>query len=115
MEIKKIIKGIGSYRAVLKSDLGIFHIAELDECTSGYEAFLFFNRMKAESIEYRKEGEENWKTVYAVRDKELKICDESIFTELTVKDVKGGNSSEKAFKIYDIAGFSRTSIELKLK
>jgi hypothetical protein len=98
MEIKKIIKGIGSYRAVLKSDLG-----------------LFFNRMKAESIEYRKEGEENWKTVYAVRDKELKICDESIFTELTVKDVKGGNSSEKAFKIYDIAGFSRTSIELKLK
>jgi len=115
MEIKKIIKGIGSYRAVVKSDLGIFHIAELDECTSGYEAFLFFNRMKAESIEYRKEGEENWKTVYAVRDKELKICDESIFTELTIKDMKGGKRLEKAFKIYDIVKFSENSLELKLK
>jgi hypothetical protein len=118
MEIIRTIKEIGSYRAVIKSDLGIFHIAELEECSGGYEAFLYFKSMNAKKIEYKKEGSKKWKTVFSVKDGKIETCDESIFKELTVKDAKGIKDIEKsgkAFKVYDIVNFLNDSIELKLK
>jgi hypothetical protein len=116
MKIIKTIKGIGSYRAVVKSDLGVFHIEELEECNGGYEAFLYFKPMNAKTIEHKKEGSKKWETVFSVKGSEIETCDESIFRELTVKDANGMKNIEKsgkAFKVYDIVNFLNNSIELK--
>jgi hypothetical protein len=106
--IRHIKRNFGSYRAILQNSEGLPYVANLEECSSGYEAFLHFSGQNIKALEYQKSKKVKWKTVYAVEDGELLVCDEDIFRELTVKDVKGIlkrhiiEKEGKAFKIYDL-------------
>ena len=106
--IQHIKRNHGSYRAILQTPEGLVHAADLPEFSSGYEAFSYLTPQNIKAIEYRKSEKGKWKTVYAVEDGELLVCDEDIFRELTVKDVKGVlkrhviENEGKAFKIYDL-------------
>jgi len=107
--VQKIKRNAGSYRAILTTAAGTLCVEDLKECTGGYEAFLSFAEYGMRAIEYRRYNKSKWETVYAVEDGNLMICDEDIFTQLTVKDVKDIlykhkdiQSTGKAFKIYDL-------------